>query len=51
MGGWRNLHNKELNIVLFIKHYTDQIKGDGLGRACSMHRKDEKCIQNFIQGT
>jgi hypothetical protein len=25
----------------------DEVKEDKIGRACSMHDKDEKCIQNF----
>jgi hypothetical protein len=29
----------------------DQVMKDEMGRACSMHRRDEKCIQNFGQKT
>jgi hypothetical protein len=27
------------------------MKEDKVGKACSMHRRDEKCIQNFNQET
>jgi hypothetical protein len=35
-------------LVSFTKYYQgDQIKEDDMGRPCSTHGRDEKCIQNF----
>jgi hypothetical protein len=31
-GGWRKLHNEELH-----NSWNDQVKEDGMGRACSAH--------------
>jgi hypothetical protein len=34
LGGWRKLHNKKLD-------WSDRVKEDEMGRACSMHgRRD-----------
>jgi hypothetical protein len=34
-----------------INAQGDEIKEGGMGRECSMHGRDEKCIQNFGQKT
>jgi len=45
-GGWRRLHDEEL--VHFTKYYEgDGIQEDEIGRACSTHGRDEKCVQSF----
>jgi hypothetical protein len=40
-GGWRKLHN--------LCSSPNKSMEDEIGDTCSMHRRDEKCIQNFIQ--
>jgi hypothetical protein len=47
---WRELHSEEI-CNLYSSPNMDQIKEDDMGQACSMHRKDDKCIQNFVQKT
>jgi hypothetical protein len=40
---WGQLHNQELNIFLFIKYYyDDQIKENGMGKACSIYGGEKK---------
>jgi hypothetical protein len=48
-GGWRRLHNEDINnlygspnIIRVIK--SRRMRGSG---ACSMHGRREKCAQNF----
>jgi len=36
-GGWRRLHNEEV----------DQSRMDKMTGTCSTHERDEECIQNF----
>jgi hypothetical protein len=44
-GGWRRLHNVELYNLYVSQCYSgDQIKEGEIGRACSIHGKDEKCM-------
>jgi len=51
-GGWRRLHNEELhNLYATQNIISDKIKMDEMSKACSLHRRDEKCIQDFGQKT
>jgi hypothetical protein len=43
-GSWRRLHLEELRQIL-------EVKEDEIGRVCSTHGRDGKCIQNFGQKT
>jgi hypothetical protein len=43
---WRRLHSEGFITVCFTNYYSDQIK-DKMHRACTMHQKNEKRIQNF----
>ena len=42
---WRRLHNEELHDLYSSTHYSgDQIKKNGMDRACSMHGKEQRRI-------
>jgi hypothetical protein len=46
-GGCRKMHNEELNILCFVQILLQcSYQEGGLGRACSIHGKDEKYIKN-----
>jgi hypothetical protein len=48
--GWKKLHNRTFiiqNICLIKYYYGGKIKNDKMGAACSMHRQDDKCVQNL----
>jgi hypothetical protein len=36
-GDWRRLQNEELHVCFNRYYYNDQVKENGMGRACSMH--------------
>jgi hypothetical protein len=43
-----NYYTLPHQLAHFTKYYYGgQIKADEMGRASSMHERDEKCIQNF----
>jgi hypothetical protein len=49
IGSWRKLHSEELhnlysslNVIRII-----QVKEDEMGRACTMHRREEERMQGF----
>jgi hypothetical protein len=48
---WRRLHNEELHILNVSPNIVSVIKEDETGEAWSMHRRCEKCIQNFVWRT
>jgi len=51
-GGWRKLHNELYNLYCIPNNIRGgRIKEDEIGVACCMHRRDEKCVQNFDQNT
>jgi hypothetical protein len=40
-----------MRAALFTKYYYDgRFEDNEMDRACTMHRIDEKCIQNFLSG-
>jgi hypothetical protein len=45
-GGWRKLYNEKLNNSYSFAKYNpnDQVKEDGMGRACSTRGREEECI-------
>jgi hypothetical protein len=46
------VHNEELHILLFNQYYyNDHIMEDGMGRTCSTHGKDEKCVYRYARKT
>jgi hypothetical protein len=47
--GWRNLHNEELHNLNSSANMiiSNQMKEGEVGRECSMHESEEKCIQSF----
>jgi hypothetical protein len=45
-GGWRKLCNEELHNLNSPPNIV-RMKPRRMRRACSMHRRDEKCIQSF----
>jgi len=53
VGGCRRLHNEELHNLYASPSIirSDQVKGDEMGGACSMHGWSVRCIQNFGQKT
>jgi hypothetical protein len=48
--GWRRLHNEELHNLYAPLSIIKAMKSRKmrLGRICSMHVTDEKCIQHFV---
>jgi hypothetical protein len=44
--GWRKMHNDERH-NLYSSPYIIRIKMDEMVGACSTHRGDGKCVQNF----
>jgi hypothetical protein len=48
-GGWRGLHNEEFHNLYASPNVNRMIKQRRMGRACTIHERDEKCIQNFGQ--
>jgi len=44
VGGWRILYNKELHNLYASQNIIGVIKLNEIGRTCSMHSRDEKCI-------
>jgi hypothetical protein len=48
VGSWRKLHNKEVNNLYISTNIIEcSIKENEKGRACSMHAREEECIQGF----
>jgi hypothetical protein len=48
-GKWKRLHNEELNNLNSSSNIIRMIKSRRmrLGKACSMYRGEERCIQSF----
>jgi hypothetical protein len=48
-GDRRKLHDEELHDLYLLPDTVlgSQIKQDEMGRACGMHKGDEKCMQGF----
>jgi hypothetical protein len=51
MEGWIKLLNEELHNLYYLSSIIRVIKEDQMGGVCSMHKGDERCIQNFGQKT
>jgi hypothetical protein len=48
MGEWRSCTVRSFIICTLSKyHYSDQVKANEEGRACGMHGRGEKIVQNF----
>jgi hypothetical protein len=43
-GDSRKLHNEQLHNLYSSPNIIDQVKEDGMGRACSTNGGDEECI-------
>jgi hypothetical protein len=52
-GGWRTLHNEVLHNLYISQNIIRMIKlgGNEIGRAHSMHGRDEKFVQNLCWET
>jgi len=46
VGGWKRLHNEELHNMYASPNIIRVIKSGRMCGACSMHVRDENCIQN-----
>jgi hypothetical protein len=46
-GGWRRLYNEELHNLYISPNIVRVMKSREMGRAGSLHGRDEKCIQYF----
>jgi hypothetical protein len=44
IGGWRKLHNEELDALCSSPSIIRMIKEDEMGGACSTHGGEEECI-------
>jgi hypothetical protein len=52
-GGWRRLFlmRSFINCTFDQIFLGDKFQKDDMGRACNMHKRREKCIQNFYRKT
>ena len=44
---WLDSCRYVLSVLLTIYSSDDQIKNDGLGRACGLYGAERKCVQGF----
>jgi hypothetical protein len=49
-GCLKKLHNEEIQELYFTPHKINMIESRScVGGLCSMHEREEKCIQNFCR--
>jgi hypothetical protein len=46
IGGWRKLHNEEIQNIYTSPNKNDEVKEDEMYRACSTHGREQEYIQS-----